>query len=371
MEQIQQDTTNDAIIEQLNKSPVHSSIQIDSPKASSKANITIENKDDEVNMVIVEENKSEEVVLPPISIEIQNEQVTPTISFEKPAPATESPLKNGSIDHSKIDVTSQAQKLKEEDDKKIDVSSQAQKLKEQGTNYFKKGEFGQAFIEFNDAYEILKPYLKDKSSDIFTLNKELLINILNNLSVCSIKLNNLQGCIDWANTAIIYDPNNAKAYLRKGMAHKKLGSLNEALIFFQMSEQYGPSEDTRSVINDVKKEISNLNKEEKPTQEQKEMFQKMFQQKQIKKPEEEVLKPNKTTLRDRLKILAVLPGFVVIPILLRAGVARNPSISAGVLSGGSLYLSTLVYPKWLKVSLIGLSVVIAAGVLKFKNALKF
>ena len=357
MDQTQQNLVNNAIIDQDHKHHIHSNSQINSPKGSSKAEFTTENQVNEVNSISPEKNKSEQTttnhIVPLVNTEIQNEQVLPKYIDEKPA--NNSTLKEGSIEYLRV----------------VDANPEAQRFKEEGADYFKKGDFGQAFLKFNEGYEILKPYIKDKSSDIFRANKELLINILNNLSVCSIKLNNLQGCIDWANVVLSYDQNNAKAYLRKGLAHRKLGSLNEALIYFQISDECGPSEGTRSVIKEIKKEISDLTKEEKPTQEQKEMFQKMFQQKQSKKPEEEVVKVNNTTLKDRLKILAVLPGIIVIPILIRAGVARNPSISAGVLSGGSLYLSTLVYPKWLKVSLIGLSVVIAASVLKFKNSLKF
>lgn len=97
--------------------------------------------------------------------------------------------------------------------------SPAESIKEDGNDYFKDGQFLKAIGKYQQALD--HPTAKG--------NQELTVSCYNNQAACHQQLQNYSTVITLCNQVIELDPNNLKAYTRRGLAKEHLEKYKSAL----------------------------------------------------------------------------------------------------------------------------------------------
>jgi len=96
---------------------------------------------------------------------------------------------------------------------------QAQRLKEEGNAFFKQNKYQQAL----DCYLAALSCLPDNNDE------ELRFTLYNNLTLMSLKLQDYNKAIEYADQGIMFNSKDLKILFRKGRALSKLGRYKEAL----------------------------------------------------------------------------------------------------------------------------------------------
>ncbi|KAF9009606.1 hypothetical protein BDQ17DRAFT_1072781 [Cyathus striatus] len=109
-------------------------------------------------------------------------------------------------------------------------------LKNEGNDYFKKGQYVDAVVKYEEAI-----ILGGENS-----------HILSNLAAAQLKLERYAEVIGSATTALLYDPKNIKARYRRAMARKQRKQYTAALADFRFLHKLNPS------LVDVKQELEAL-----------------------------------------------------------------------------------------------------------------
>jgi len=236
-----------------------------------------------------------------------------------------------------------------------------------------------AYENFVKAYDSASPLIKDHNHVLYKEIREFLIILLNNISQCCINLNKYREAIDYAERAIKLDTRNEKAYFRKGSALRRMGSLQDALVNFEFSDQFKANNDAKNQIIEIKKQLKELKEKEREataqaSKEQKELFQKMWspdKPKGSEKKETEIQSSKNQGISKTIRNMGIIPfGFLVVPLLLKNGVTKKTSVGTGLLTGLSCYLISLVKTNWIKGLLATLPFIFTLGSLKFKDKLR-
>ncbi|XP_018331600.1 FK506-binding protein 59 isoform X2 [Agrilus planipennis] len=106
----------------------------------------------------------------------------------------------------------------------------AKMFKEKGTDYFKAGKLKLATKLYKKILSFLEHEKDDgsQSDDKKSQTKDLILSANLNLSLCYLKQNEDFDAKKYATSALEIDPNNAKAYFRRGQALLNLGEPDEA-----------------------------------------------------------------------------------------------------------------------------------------------
>lgn len=120
-----------------------------------------------------------------------------------------------------------------------------------GNNYFKSGEFLKATEKYQKALRYL-----NEVTDTTTVHQELVdkkVACNNNSAMCFIRLEKWSDCKKMATAAIAEDPNNAKAFYRRGLAYLETKDFEEATSDFKrVLELDANNADAAAKINECK-----------------------------------------------------------------------------------------------------------------------
>lgn len=168
----------------------------------------------------------------------------------------------------KLAATREENKELKSDPQRLRVAGER---REQGANLFKQEHWEEAQTRFVQAVAILQDIYDLKSEEITTERNKILLSCYLNIASCGIKLQRWRNAANNAAKALDIDPNNAKAYFRRGQANSQLGEFDAARQDLEKSLQLSGGDAA------VKAELDALSKKvEAQKQKEKKMFSKMF-----------------------------------------------------------------------------------------------
>lgn len=137
-------------------------------------------------------------------------------------------------------------------------------IRNSGNQFFKSGKYLQALRKYRKAERYLNMFQNKYSCKEAELNgtKETIDKfiVLNNLNIAAVDLKfmNYQAVLEKCNEAILLDPNNSKAYFRRGLAHKFLKNYDESLNDFKVANMLTPGD---KLIAQEAQQVQKLHKE--------------------------------------------------------------------------------------------------------------
>lgn len=95
---------------------------------------------------------------------------------------------------------------------------QAEITKEKGTTYFKQGKYELALRQYQKIIQFVGPPNNEEFGELSDERDKHLLSGYLNLAICHLKLDNPEEVVKNANLALKIDPNNPKAFFRRGLA---------------------------------------------------------------------------------------------------------------------------------------------------------
>ncbi len=146
----------------------------------------------------------------------------------------------------------------------------ALKKKNQGNVCFKDGDYETAIRQWTQALVMVNDLL-DLTSEQKQQVDELAVSCRLNCAACYLKLEKYERCRDNCTEVLKLDPNNSKAFYRRGQALYQLKNFEEALHDLEEAKKIEPQN------NDIKRTIKNVQDAVTSQKErEKQMFQRMF-----------------------------------------------------------------------------------------------
>lgn len=147
----------------------------------------------------------------------------------------------------------------------------AAERREQGANLFKQEHWEEAQTRFVQAVAILADVYDLKDEAVAAERNKILLSCYLNISSCAIKLQRWRNAANNATKALEIDPENAKAFFRRGQANSNIGEFDAARQDLEKSLQKSGGDVA------VKAELDALFKKiDAQKQKEKKMFSKMF-----------------------------------------------------------------------------------------------
>lgn len=137
---------------------------------------------------------------------------------------------------------------------KIDV---LKKIKEAGNFFYRNEDFMQSVRKYKKVTRYYN-HFKDTTHDESEVNilDSLQLTNLTNLAASELKLGDYEDVIYSCSAAIMTDPNNIKAYYRRGIAHNELKNYELAVDDLMVALKYSPS--NKPVLNEFERAKKNL-----------------------------------------------------------------------------------------------------------------
>jgi len=135
-------------------------------------------------------------------------------------------------------------------------------LKQQGNEFFKAGNFKKAMVSYHEIFMYVHGFSEGSTKSMMpgqtttpvtpeqmAAIRELKVAHFSNLSMCHLKLGNVERARDNCTKALAIDPTNEKALFRRGKCYSQLGALDEAKA--DLEQVLARSPDNRDALREM------------------------------------------------------------------------------------------------------------------------
>lgn len=133
----------------------------------------------------------------------------------------------------------------------------AKVIKDEGNKWFRKGNFGQAIITYEKAYQFLSVGEPLHDQDV-NFMMDLATSLSLNLAACGFKVDDLDKTIIFSSFALDFNPENVKALFRRAVVFVKVDRLDDALKDLKHAVELDPNnQEVRKELRKIEEVLGN------------------------------------------------------------------------------------------------------------------